>query len=245
MILALLSDVHANIEALQACLKHAHERQATRFAFLGDLVGYGADPSAVVATVMRYAAEGALAVKGNHDQAVDQGAPYMNAMVRESIAWAQDRLSPEQKAFLAALPLCSREARVCCVHASAEAPERWRYVDSPAAALRSLRASEAIFTFSGHVHHQQLFAEVEERAVGYRPISGRSVAVAGHRRWLALVGSVGQPRDGHPAAGYAIFDDERERITFYRVPYDHAAAARKIRESGLSPALAQRIEKGI
>ena len=245
MILALLSDVHANLEALQACLEHAHERSATRFAFLGDLVGYGADPAAVVSTIMRYSAEGALVVKGNHEQAVEQGAPYMNAMVRESIAWAQAQLSPAQKAFLAALPLSVQEAGICCVHASADAPERWTYVDSPAAALRSLRSSPAAYTFSGHVHQQMLFAEVQARASAYRPISGAAVAVAAHRRWLALVGSVGQPRDGRPAAGYALFDDARERITFYRVAYDHAAAARKIRRAGLSEALAQRIEKGV
>lgn len=245
MVLALLSDIHANLEALQACLKHAHENNATRFAFLGDFVGYGADAAAVVATIMRYSAEGALVVKGNHDEAIERGASYMNAMVRESIAWAQRQLSPEHKAFLAALPLSLREEHICCVHASAEAPDRWRYVDSPAAALKSLRAAGAAYTFSGHVHHQVLFAEVQAHAAPYRPISGSEVAVSSHRRWLALVGSVGQPRDGRPAAGYALFDAKQERITFYRVPYDHDAAARKIRSAGLSPALAQRIEKGI
>ena len=245
MVLALLSDIHANLEALQACLRHAHERNATRFAFLGDFVGYGADPAAVVSLIMRYAAEGALVIKGNHEEAVERGASYMNAMVRESIAWAQDRLSVQQKAFLAALPLSLREGRMCCVHASADAPERWHYVDSVAAALKSVRATDAVYTFSGHVHQQMLFAEVQTRAAAYRPISGSAIGVPSHRRWLALVGSVGQPRDGRPAAGYALFDDVQDRITFYRVPYDHGAAARKIRSAGLSPALALRIEKGI
>lgn len=243
--LALLSDLHANLEALQACLDHARAHGATRFAFLGDYVGYGADAGPVVATVMRYAAEGARVVKGNHDEAIASGAPYMNAMVRDSIAWAERQLSPEQKAFLAALPLRLRDERICCVHASAEAPDRWRYVDSPAAALRSLRAAGAAYTFSGHVHEQALFAEVDARAAVFRPQSGRAVAVPAHRRWLAIAGSVGQPRDGLPAAGYALFDEAAARMTFYRVPYDSAAAARKVRQAGLSPALAQRIEKGI
>lgn len=243
--LALLSDVHANLEALQACLAHADENGATRFAFLGDYVGYGADAAEVVATIMRYAAEGALVVKGNHDEAIAQGAPYMNAMVRDSIAWAQRELSAEQKAFLAGLPLSLRSGRIRCVHASADAPGRWRYVDSPSAALGSLRAADASYTFCGHVHEQRLFAAVETRAIAYRPASGRPVAVAAHRRWLAIVGSVGQPRDGSPAAGYALFDEAGGRLTFYRVPYDHRAAARKLRSAGLSAALAQRIEKGI
>ena len=243
--LALLSDLHANLEALQACLGHARERGATQFAFLGDYVGYGADAGLVVATVMRYAAEGALVVKGNHDEAIASGAPYMNAMVRDSIAWAERQLSSEQKAFLAALPLQLRDERICCVHASAEAPGRWRYIDSPAAALRSLRAAGTAYTFCGHVHEQALFAEVDTRAVAFRPESGRAVAVPGHRRWLAIAGSVGQPRDGSPAAGYALFDPAAARITFYRVAYDSGAAARKVREAGLSAALARRIERGI
>lgn len=245
MILALLSDIHANLEALQACLDHAHKSHAARFAFLGDFVGYGADPGPVVATIMRYSAEGALVVKGNHDDAVERGAPYMNAAVRESIAWAQDHLSAEQKRFLAALPLFARERQICCVHASAAAPERWSYVDSASAALKSLRSSDARYLFSGHVHEQVLYAEMDARAVGYRPISGSPIGIAPHRRWLALVGSVGQPRDGRPAAGYALFDEERARITFYRVPYDHGAAASKIRSAGLPAALAHRVEKGI
>jgi diadenosine tetraphosphatase ApaH/serine/threonine PP2A family protein phosphatase len=245
MILALLSDVHANLEALQACLKHARESAATRYAFLGDLVGYGADPAPVVATIMRYADSGAVVVKGNHDDAIERGAPYMNQAVRESIAWAQDHLSREQKRFLAALPLCAREASLFFVHASAHSPERWSYVDSPAAALKSLRASDAAYTFSGHVHDQVLFAEVNSRAASYRPASGSPVAVGAHRRWLALVGSVGQPRDGTPAAAYALFDDAAPRIVFYRVPYDHHAAAEKIRKAGLSAMLAQRVAKGI
>jgi diadenosine tetraphosphatase ApaH/serine/threonine PP2A family protein phosphatase len=244
-VLALLSDVHANLEALQACLQHARESGATRFAFLGDLVGYGADAGAVVSVVMRHAEEGALVVKGNHDDAIAQGAPYMNAAVRESIAWARDQLSAEQKAFLAALPLSREEGPSFYVHASALEPQRWTYIDSPMAALKSVRASRAIYTFGGHVHEQVLFAEVHDRATPHRPASGSTINVGAHRRWLALVGSVGQPRDGRPAAGYAMFDEGRARITFYRVPYDHDAAAGKIRKAGLSAALAYRVAKGV
>lgn len=245
MILALLSDIHANLEALEACLKHAHEQGAQRFAFLGDFVGYGGDPAAVVAILMRYASSGAVLVKGNHDDAVDRDAAYMNAPARESLALARRELSAEQKGFLAGLQLCVRESRLCFVHSSAARPEAWTYVDSPAAAAASVRAAETTYTFSGHVHEQMLFAELEARATAYRPLSGRPVPVGAHRRWLALVGSVGQPRDGRPAAGYTLFDDAVERITFFRVPYDHHAAAEKIRRAGLPAGLAYRVEKGV
>lgn len=245
MILALLSDVHANLEALEACLKHAHQNEAGGFAFLGDFVGYGSDATGVVSIIMQYAAQGAIVVKGNHDDALEQGASYMNQMVRESIDWARTQLSAEQRAFLAGLPLRVNGPRMCLVHASAATPERWTYIDSPDAALRSVRAAGAPYTFCGHVHDQLLFAEVERRATQYRPLAGSPIPTGSHRRWLALVGSVGQPRDGRPAAAYALFDDRAERMTFHRVPYDHHAAAEKIRKAGLSPALAHRVEKGI
>lgn len=245
MILALLSDIHANLEALEACLKHARGNGAGRFAFLGDYVGYGADASAVVAILMRYAAEGAVLVKGNHDDAIAASAPYMNDAVRDSIAFAREVLSAEQKAFLASLPLTARQAQTLFVHASAAAPGRWTYVDSPAAALKSLRAADASYTFSGHVHDQLLYAEVDSRAAQHRPVPANPIGVGAHRRWLALVGSVGQPRDGLPSAAYALFDDAARRLTFFRVPYDHHAAATKIRRAGLSAALAHRVEKGV
>lgn len=245
MILALLSDIHANLEALEACLKHARENGAARFAFLGDYVGYGADAAGVVAILMRYARDGAVLVRGNHDDALAASAAYMNDAVRESIAWAREQLSAEQRAFLAALPLTARQSQIFFVHASAATPQRWSYVDSPAAALKSLRAADSPYTFSGHVHDQLLFAEVEARAAQHRPVPASAISVGGHRRWLGLVGSVGQPRDGLPAAAYALFDDEARRLTFFRVPYDHQAAAAKIRRAGLSAALAHRVERGI
>ena len=247
LILALLSDIHANIEALQACLKHARERGADRYAFLGDLVGYGADAQAVVATVMRYARDGALVVKGNHDEAIEQSTPrYMNQAACEAIDWARQTLSRKEKEFLAGLSLSAQEGDVCLVHASAGSPRRWEYVDSIPTALRSMRASPATYTFSGHVHEQLLFAQVSpQRATRYRPMPGSPIPVARHRKWLGLVGSVGQPRDGNPAAAYALFDEAQGRLTYFRVPYDHFAAANKIRAAGLSESLAYRVQKGI
>jgi diadenosine tetraphosphatase ApaH/serine/threonine PP2A family protein phosphatase len=245
--LALLSDIHANLEALDACLAHARAHGARRYAFLGDIVGYGADAAPVVSRIMQHAGEGAVVVKGNHDEAVAVGVPaYMNESVRSAIRWAQETLSGEQRAFLGALPLLIREGRMCFVHASAAAPERWEYVDSPAAALKSAREAGAIYTFSGHVHEQMLYPQVaEDRMTAYRPPSGAQVAMGAHRRWVALVGSVGQPRDGNPAAAYSLFDSERGLLTFFRVPYDHLAAAKKIRAAGLPESLAFRVERGV
>jgi len=246
VILALLSDVHSNLEALRACLAHAEEHGAQDYAFLGDLVGYGADPEAVVDVAKAHAAKGAVVLKGNHDEAVEVPNAYLNASASAAIDWTRTRLSQEDRAFLASLPLCIRAGDACYVHASAARPENWEYVDSPSAAERSVAAAGTAYTFSGHVHDQALFVSAaQERMIAFRPKPGVAIPVGTHRRWLALVGSVGQPRDGNPAAAYATFDAEAKSVTFHRVPYDNRTAARKVREAGLPEALAYRLERGI
>ena len=246
MVIALLADIHSNLEALDACLAHARERGAERYAFLGDLVGYGADPQAVVDTVARYAADGAVVVKGNHDAAVEKRAGYMNDASTEVIEWTRAVLPAVSRAFLAQLPLCIVDETMCFVHASAASPERWVYVDSISAALKSIEAAQRPYTFSGHVHEQMLYFQSSVGKVGaFSPLQGSPVSMHSNRRWHALVGSVGQPRDRNPSAAYALFDSGREQITFHRVPYDHLAAARKIREAGLPASIAYRVEMGI
>ena len=245
MPIALLSDIHANLEALQACLAHARERGARRFAFLGDLVGYGADPAAVLDIVAEHAWRGAVVVKGNHDEAISGPTQYLNEAAAAAIAWSRTVLSAAHLAFLDQLRLCVLEEPACYVHASAAAPQRWDYVDSPGAAERSARAAGTAYTFSGHVHYQMLYGEdARGRMVGFEPRPGVVIPVRPRRAWLALVGSVGQPRDGNPAAAYAIADFESMSLTFHRVPYDHHAAARKVRAAGLPDSLAYRLERG-
>jgi diadenosine tetraphosphatase ApaH/serine/threonine PP2A family protein phosphatase len=244
--LALLSDIHGNREALDACLAHARERGANRFAFLGDFVGYGADPRGVVDIVARHVAEGAIAVKGNHDEALERMSGYFNDAARAAIDWARQQLTDAQKRFLAGLPLSARDGDVLFVHASAANPERWDYIDSAREARRSVAATDAAYTFCGHLHDQVLYFETTSaRMKDFRPVPGTAIPVRGHRRWLAIVGSVGQPRDRNPAAAYTLFDDDRSEVTFFRVAYDAHAAAEEIRRCGLPESLAVRVELGI
>lgn len=243
--IALLSDIHANQEALDACLAHARAQGAQRYVLLGDYVGYGADAAQVVSRLEGMAADGAVLVKGNHDHALEAEAKYMNESARAAIAWARSTLTPAQKSFLAALPLIVREAEMCFVHATADHPERWNYVDSERAAHASACAAGCTYTFCGHVHIQELYFENAPRGMrAFHPQGPRPIPVFAQRRWLALVGSVGQPRDGNPAAAYALFDRHGRRLTFFRVPYDYASAARKIRQAGLPESLAHRLEAG-
>ena len=246
MLIALLSDIHANLEGLTACLRHAADRGAARYVLLGDFVGYGADASAVVAIVQEHASSGAVVLKGNHDEAMEGSAGYYNDAAQASHDWARATLSADQKRFLAALPLIEREGECCFVHASAASPQRWDYVDSPSAAERCADAADAAYTFCGHVHDQVLYFETAGgRMKAFRPVAGTPIPVRGHRRWVAVVGSVGQPRDRNPAAGYTLFDDQRREVTFCRVSYDATAAAARIRQAGLPGSLAFRVELGI
>jgi diadenosine tetraphosphatase ApaH/serine/threonine PP2A family protein phosphatase len=243
---ALLSDIHANLEALQACLAHARERGVDGHALLGDLVGYGADAQATLDIVMRLVSDGAVAVKGNHDAAIERPDSYFNFDARASLDWARNTLRDEQRAFMRSLPLTVDRAPSLFVHASAASPARWDYVDSGAAAQRCVDAAQSTYTFCGHVHDQQLyFRNSRGRMSVFVPTAGDAIPLRGPRPWLAIVGSVGQPRDRNPAAAYAVFDDDAREITFYRVAYDQHAAAAKIRAAGLPEALAYRVEQGI
>jgi diadenosine tetraphosphatase ApaH/serine/threonine PP2A family protein phosphatase len=245
MRIALLSDIHGNLQALQACLADARARGAERYAFLGDLAGYGADPHCVIDLVREHVEQGAIAVRGNHDEASYGSTAYLNEFAQIAIEYGRGVLSAGQIAFLRELPLLVREDGLCFVHGSAAAPEKYPYVDSPTAAARCADAADAAHTFCGHVHEQRLYhAEAQGRMRPFRPTVGVAIPLPSRRRWVALVGSVGQPRDGKPSAAYALFDTAPAAITYCRVAYDHRAAAARIREAGLPEFLAERVEHG-
>lgn len=250
MKLALLSDLHANRHALEACLAHAGGLGVQRYAFLGDLVGYGADPVAVLERVMALADQGATVLQGNHDAAAVH--PPANAVTvgENGATWTHAQLGDTHRRFLAQLPLMAVDGEVLLVHASADAPERWRYVDDGHSAGASLDAAAANwpdvrYVFGGHVHHQTLHYRGAGRGLmTFVPTPGIAVPMPAHRRWLATVGSVGQPRDGDPRAMYAVFDSGAARTTFHRVAYDHQGAAAAIRAAGLPAYFSQRLEAG-
>lgn len=250
MKLALISDVHANRQALAACLAHARAQGATRVAFLGDLVGYGGEPTAVLEQVMQEVAQGAWAVQGNHDAIAVAPPEQVTHVGAQGAQWTHDQLSPAQRQFLGALPLTFQAGQVLLVHASADGPQRWHYVDNSAAAERSMSAATQLdpnirYVFSGHVHEQALyFLTPTAKLMRFSPEPGVPVPVPPHRQWLAIVGSVGQPRDGDARAMYALFDSAAATLTFHRVPYDTAAAAAAVRAAGLPAFFADRLERG-
>jgi diadenosine tetraphosphatase ApaH/serine/threonine PP2A family protein phosphatase len=246
MLIAFMADIHANREALAACLAHAHGQGADRLVFLGDYVGYGADPEFVVETLAECVRQGAVAVRGNHDHAIAQTQLAMTSDAWTAIAWTRGRLGPAARAFLAGLPLTVADGERLYLHADGSAPERWIYVTDAAAAAHSLGATSAQLTFCGHVHVPRLYCiATTGKLTSFRPVPGVAVPLQRQRRWFVVLGSVGQPRDGNPASCYAMLDTARAEITYLRVPYDIDSAAAKIRAAGLPEALAARLQRGL
>lgn len=254
MKIALISDIHSNLEALQACLAHAERAGAGMYGFLGDFVGYGADPVACLKLLADYADKGALCVMGNHDEAALGGlCEDMNIVAREATYWTRAQLGDRERAFLASLPMTRRHNDLFLVHASAETPDKWLYIDGKLRAQRCMDEAGAAVTFVGHVHSQVLYwrpvnVAGNDAVAGsthtFVPTPGVAIPLTRRRRWLAIVGSAGQPRDGDNTAAYAMFDDVEHTLNFFRVPYDHVTAARKIIDAGLPEWLAWRLHRG-
>jgi diadenosine tetraphosphatase ApaH/serine/threonine PP2A family protein phosphatase len=247
MLIALLTDIHSNREAFDACRAEARRLGAEQFVYLGDLVGYGADPAYIVDRVAENFAKGAIGVMGNHDlELVEPGARRMYDEARHAVEFAAHQLDAAQVKFLAALPFTASLTgasglQALFVHAEASAPRRFIYVISAEEATISMDSTSAHVTFCGHVHRPRLYHRGRDApAISFAPTE-TPTPLARSRRWLATLGSVGQPRDGDPRAAFALYDLERAILTFHRVEYDVEAAARKILRAGLSDYFAERL----
>lgn len=245
MLIALFADIHANRQAFEACLADARDCGAQLSVLLGDFVGYGGDPDWVLDRVMGLADDGATLVLGNHDAAINGSADGMNLEARVAIEWTRTELGKPARDFLAALPLTRSDDDRLYVHAEASHPERWTYVVSTMEAADSLTATRAHVTFCGHVHKPALYSlSTTAKMTSFTPTTDAPVPLLPGRRWLAVLGAVGQPRDGNPAAAYCLFDTGSGELTYRRVPYDIEAAAQRILQQGLPPFLAERLYAG-
>lgn len=245
MLIALLSDIHANREAFETCLDAVARDGAERIVLLGDIVGYGADPEWCLDRARRLIEDGAIAVRGNHDDAASKITQSMTSNARIAIEWTRNRLDAEARAFLGSLPMRIDDEDRLYVHAEASTPAAWRYVLDPEDARRHLSACDAKVSFCGHTHRPALHSlSGMGRITSFTPDASESIPLVAQRQWLAVMGSVGQPRDGNPAAAYGLYDTESRELRFCRKPYDTDTAARKIIDAGLPDALAARLIKG-
>ncbi len=242
--IALFADIHSNLEAFEACIEHATHNGAVEFVFLGDLVGYNADPVAIIEKIAELIDQGkAKAVLGNHDQAVFMDhSKFMNADAWNAILWTREQLSSAHINFLKNLPLMQQTDEISYVHATAANPQSWSYIHDSLAAWRCSEASSTPYTFLGHVHEPAIYYQSSSgKFLHFNPLPGAPIPVPRHRRWVTIIGSLGQPRDGNPAANYALFEPDQEIITFNRIDYDNHKAAHKVERAGLPIKLAQRL----
>jgi len=240
---AVLSDVHGNLEAFQAVIVDLREEKAERVAFLGDVVGYGADPNDCLALL-----EGLTdwVVAGNHDYGAVglTDIDAFNPSARSALLWTRDQLSPENRRYLRGLLLKRRMGEITFVHASPNQPEEWNYVFSFPEAEEAFQSLTGSLAFMGHSHRPFIMAKEKDAEVRAIPHLQEAVLMPGIR-YLINVGSVGQPRDGHPQAAYGLYDEAEKKYRLKRVGYDVAAAQKKIIKAGLPRFLAQRLSRGI
>ena len=239
---AILTDIHANLEALTACVEAAERQKVDRFVCLGDTVGYGADPNAACDLVR---ARCEFSVLGNHDAAVAgrMDYSYYYAAAREVLDWTALQLSAENMQWLRGLPYQKPEGEVFYGHASPRDPQAFEYVFALEQAEDLVQRTDQLarLTFIGHSHLQRAFV----LGSPVKDVWADRLRIEDGRRYLVSIGSCGQPRDYDPRAGFGIWDDESKVVEFHRVQYDAEKTARKILEAGLSPHFARRLLHGV
>lgn len=243
MRIAFFSDIHANREAFEACLNAA--TGVDRIVILGDIVGYGADPGWCTDKAAEIAVAGGIVIRGNHDQAACETHCDMNSSAKIAIEWTRSQLSGEQKAFLSQLPMSVTDDDRLYVHADGSAPAKWNYVTDASDAEGHFNGTSARVSFCGHIHVPTLYGLAAGGKINkFVPNSELPIPLLAQRRWLGVMGAVGQPRDGHPTAAFAIYDTDKRELTYRRAAYDIETAQAKIRAAGLPEGLAARLARG-
>jgi len=246
MRILVLSDLHANATAFAAALDAAAGRWDVTVC-LGDVVGYGPDPHEVVTRLREL---GTQTIRGNHDKAVSglMDTSDFNPVAKAAVDWTRAQLSPDDLSWLSALPQGPMATDgIVLVHGALQDEDE--YVFTPAQALDGLLDSAAAVTFFGHTHHQGGFCYFDSNleVLQIHPRSSESfcaLRIENPRRYLLNPGSIGQPRDGDPRAGFAIADLEHQIVEFWRVPYDVTSVQERMRAAHLPDPLVQRLVVG-
>ena len=236
---AVLSDIHANLEALDAVLAEARAKHCDEFLCLGDVVGYNADPSECIRRIQEL---NCPVVQGNHDEqaSIPVSTEGFNEMAEEAIGWTREHLSAGEKAWLANLRLTRQVCDFTIVHATLDTPAQWGYVFNDLDAIASFTYQHTALCFFGHTHWPTAFV----RDDNVRRIAVGEITLLNGKKYFINPGSIGQPRDRDWRAAYCIYDTERNVVEQHRVKYDLEAAQRKIRAAGLPQRLAERLAAG-
>ena len=236
---AIISDIHGNREALDTVLAAIEQQGCDEIVCLGDVVGYGAEPGYCLDTVRERCK---VVVAGNHDHAAvgKINIDYFNPHARQATEWTRDRLTDEQRAYLNDLPLVHDFDTFTVVHGSLDNPELFDYIQTSYDAYLTMEQMTRPVCFIGHSHVPIAFLLRDVITYSMDP----TVELEGIAKTIVNVGSVGQPRDNNPNASYAIYDEDERQVETFRIPYDIARSAEKIREAGLPEFLAERLLVG-
>ena len=239
MRIAILSDLHANLEATEAVMADARERDCTEYICLGDVVGYNANPRECVAIVQKMECP---VVKGNHDEqaSLDESSRDFNALAEMAINWTREQLTEADKKWLRDLSLSQQVRDFTIVHATLDSPAQWGYVFNTLDAAASFRHQDTTLCFFGHTHVAGAFVHDD----GVKRVRVDELTIEPEKKYLVNTGSVGQPRDGDWRAAYCIYHADKNIVEQRRVKYDLATAQDKIIKAGLPRLLAERLKLG-
>jgi len=232
MRIAIISDIHSNLEALTKALEIIDQRSVDEIICLGDIVGYGANPNECLALIRRQCS---TVIKGNHDEALlnESITARFTEDARSAIAWTRKQISKENISFIRTLSLSIKKDDLLFVHASPCYPEQWKYILETNAAASALQCFTESLCFIGHTHTPAIFSA-----------AGRVRNITKGERCLVNVGSIGQPRDRITDLSFGIFDTDIWKYENIRSPYNVELTVRKILATDLPPVLGYRLLTG-
>ncbi len=246
MRLAVFSDIHSNLEALESFIADASRCRIDRYMCLGDIIGYGANPNRCIERIRSLPRINVIL--GNHDAAALWiSSPYtMSSEATEAILWTMEKLTPDNVRFIKKLVPVIRMGDMVFSHANPYNPFGWRYVVDRKYAARTFSGTREKLLFIGHSHKPLIITRKNLFEIAFRVPKENSVSRIDHeKRQIINCGSLGQPRDNNTRASYVILDTRKGKLEFRRFAYDHKEAARKINAAGLPGLLSRRLLKGV
>jgi predicted phosphodiesterase len=238
---AVISDIHGNLEAFQAVLSALSEERIDEYLFVGDIVGYGADPKKCIELLKSL--NPVAAVAGNHEWGVleKMDASYFNELAKNAILWTRKMLDSDEIEYLKSLPLVYEDEKMAMVHGTLNMPEEFYYIFDTEDAYVTISQMKSPLCFVGHSHVPAIFISDSTKV---EHMERMDIKIDSERKQLINIGSVGQPRDGDPRASFAVYDDEAFTVEIKRVEYDVRKAQEKILKAGLPSKLAYRLSEG-
>lgn len=237
----IFSDVHSNLEALETVIEAYKKEAIDRYLCIGDVVGYAANPKECIERVSEFVQ---ITIAGNHDWASVDLFPlnYFNVVAREAIIWTKGNLDDKSRYFLASLKPVYQNVDLTLVHGTLNNPQDFNYLIDDDAAHETLRLLETQICFLGHTHVPGFFIKREDESLYYS--QAERIEIKDGNKYIANVGSVGQPRDGNPLSTYCIYDTKEKEVFLKRIGYDFERTRKKIIAAGLPRSLSDRLTLG-